>query len=114
MLNPHDDGISLDDFVNWMVDAGCPIQRVDDYQDWFARFETAMRALPEQQRQHSVLPLLDAFRRPSEPVYGSLVPAEKFRAAVQAAALGTDHDIPHLSAQLIRKYITDLQLLNLV
>jgi fatty acid CoA ligase FadD9 len=114
VLNPHDDGISLDDFVDWMVDAGHPIQRVTDYKDWFARFEAAMRALPEQQRQHSVLPLLDAFRHPSEPVYGSLVPAEKFRAAVQAAELGPDHDIPHLSAQLIRKYIADLQLLKLV
>jgi fatty acid CoA ligase FadD9 len=41
--NPHDDGISLDTFVDWIVEAGHPMQRFDDYADWVARFETAMR-----------------------------------------------------------------------
>jgi fatty acid CoA ligase FadD9 len=114
VVNSHDDGISLDQFVDWLTEAGHPIQRVDDYDDWLARFETAMRALPEKQRQHSLLALMDAFRQPAEAVPGSAIPAERFRAAVQAAAIGPDHDIPHLSASLIARYVADLRQLDLI
>jgi fatty acid CoA ligase FadD9 len=69
VLNPYDDGIGFDQFVDWLNGAGCPIQRIADYNDWLQRFETAMRALPERQRQHSVLPLLhyyaERWRRPN-------------------------------------------------
>ena len=58
VVNPHDDGISMDDFVDWMVASGRAIQRVDDYDDWLARFETALKALPEKERHQSFLPLL--------------------------------------------------------
>ncbi|GAB3482332.1 carboxylic acid reductase [Amycolatopsis cihanbeyliensis] len=112
-VNPHDDGISLDVVVDWLGAAGRPLQRVD-YQDWLARFETALRALPERQRQHSVLPLLHAFREPEEPVRGSAIPAGEFHAAVRAAKIGPDKDIPHLSAELIGKYLTDLRQLGLL
>lgn len=114
VMNPHHDGISLDQFVDWLIDAGHPIQRIDDYADWFSRFETVMRGLPELQRQHSLLALLDAFRHPAEPVPGSTVPSDRFRGGVQAAAIGPDHDIPHLSSALIDKYINDLQQLELL
>ncbi|WP_158884832.1 carboxylic acid reductase [Amycolatopsis anabasis] len=113
-VNPHDDGISLDVFVDWLAETGHPIHRIDDYGDWFARFETAIRALPEKQRQHSLLPLLHAFERPEAAVRGSAIPAERFHAAVQAAKIGPDKDIPHLSAALIDKYVTDLQRLGLL
>jgi fatty acid CoA ligase FadD9 len=65
VLNPYDDGVSLDTFVDWLIDAGHQIQRIDDYQDWLARFETTLRALPHKQRQHTVLPLLQ--RLPQAP-----------------------------------------------
>jgi fatty acid CoA ligase FadD9 len=42
------------------------------------------------------------------------VRAERFRADVQEAAIGPDHDIPHLSAHLIGKYIADLHQLGLL
>jgi fatty acid CoA ligase FadD9 len=45
--NPHDDGISLDTFVDWLVDAGHEIQRIGDYNEWLTRFETTLKALPE-------------------------------------------------------------------
>ena len=45
---------------------GHTIRRVADYDEWFTQFETALRALPEQRRQHSVLPLLHAFAKPGE------------------------------------------------
>ncbi|MBV9089444.1 MAG: carboxylic acid reductase [Mycobacteriaceae bacterium] len=105
VVNPHDDGISLDQFVDWLIEAGHPIQRIDDYDEWVSRFQTAMRALPDKRRQHSVLPVLDAYRHPAEAVRGSAVPATGFAAAQR---------IPHLSAALIRKYITDLHGLGLL
>ncbi|WP_433271468.1 carboxylic acid reductase [Actinosynnema sp. CS-041913] len=109
LVNPHDDGISLDTFVDWLSGAGHRIERVDDYADWLARFETAMRALPEAQRRHSVLPLVHRFERPEEAVPGSEVPSERFHAAVRAAGVGPTGDIPHLSEPFIRKYAADLK-----
>jgi fatty acid CoA ligase FadD9 len=73
-----------------------------------------MKALPEKQRQQSVLPLLGAYREPEKPLRGSPTPTEEFHTAVQAAKIGADKDIPHLSAALIDKYVTDLQHLGLL
>ena len=114
VLNPHDDGISLDEFVDWLIEAGHPIERIDDYGEWFRRFETAVRALPEEQRQHSLLPLLHAYRAQGRAQRGAVLPAKKFQAAVQAAELGPARDIPHLDRALIEKYATDLALRKLL
>ena len=114
VMNPHDDGISLDVFVDWLIAAGHDIRRIDDYDEWLGRFATALRALPDKQRQQSVLPLLDAYRKPEKPLRGAPAPTDVFRSAVQAAKIGADKDIPHLSAALIDKYVSDLQLLGLV
>ena len=114
LMNPHDDGISLDVFVDWLNEAGHNIARIDDHDEWLGRFETALRALPDKQRQHSVLPLLDAYRKPEKPLRGAPAPTDVFRAAVQEAKIGADKDIPHLSAALINKYVTDLKLLGLL
>jgi fatty acid CoA ligase FadD9 len=114
VMNPYDDGIGLDEYVNWLIDAGYSIQRIPDYADWLQRFETAMRALPDRQRQYSLLPLLHNYQKPSVPVCGSLAPTDRFRAAVQEAKIGPDKDIPHVTPEVIVKYITDLQLLGLL
>ena len=114
VLNPYDDGIGFDQFVDWLDAAGYPIQRIADYNDWLQRFETAMRALPERQRQHSVLPLLHYYQHPEKPLRGALASTERFHAAVQEAKVGPDKDIPHITAELIVKYITGLQLLELL
>jgi fatty acid CoA ligase FadD9 len=114
VANPYDDGIGFDQYVDWLNEAGYPIQRIADYHDWRQRFETAMRALPEHQSQHSVLPLLHYYQHPEKPLRGALACAERFRAAVQEAKVGPDKDIPHVTAELIVKYMTDLQLLGLL
>jgi len=114
VMNPHDDGVSLDVFVDWLIDSGYDIRRIDDHDDWLGRFETALRALPDRQRQHSVLPLLEAYRKPEQPLRGAPAPTEVFRAAVQNAKIGVDKDIPHLTAALIDKYVADLRLLGLI
>ena len=114
VMNPYDDGIGLDEYVDWLVEAGYPIQRIADYGEWLRRFEGTLRALPEPQRQYSLLPLLHNYQKPDKPITGSMAPTDRFRAAVQEAKIGPDKDIPHVSAPIIVKYITDLQLLGLL
>jgi fatty acid CoA ligase FadD9 len=117
VVNPHDDGIGLDEYVDWLIEAGHQIQRVPDYGEWMERFATALRALPERQRQHSVLPLLPYlpdYDGPQMPLGGASASAERFRAAVEEAKIGPDKDIPHITPQVVVKYITNLQQLGLV
>ena len=114
VMNPYDDGIGLDEYVDWLIEAGYPIERIPDYSTWVQRFETTLRALPDKQRQASLLPLLHNYQKPERPIRGSIAPADRFRAAVQDAKIGPDKDIPHVSAPVIVKYITDLRLLGLL
>lgn len=103
--NPHDDGISMDTFVDWIIAAGYPVERIDDYPGWLARFETAMGALPERQRAQSVLTVLDVYREPMLAIAGSPVPGAQFQSAVEQSGRA----IPHVSQQLIEKYLADLE-----
>jgi fatty acid CoA ligase FadD9 len=114
VMNPYDDGIGLDEYVDWLIDAGYPIHRIDDYSAWLQRFDATLRALPEQQRQASLLPLLHNYQRPEKPTRGTIAPTDRFRAAVQEAKIGSDKDIPHVSPPIIVKYITNLQLIGLL
>ncbi len=114
VMNPYDDGIGMDEFVDWLVQAGNSIQRIADYGDWLPRFETALRGLPEKQRNASLLPLLHNYQKPDKPITGSMAPTDRFRAAVQDAKVGPDKDIPHISPQIIAKYVSDLRLLGLL
>jgi fatty acid CoA ligase FadD9 len=114
VLNPHDDRVSLDVFVDWLIQAGNNIRRINDYDEWLSRFQTALTGLPEPQRQHSVLPLLHAFCKPHKPIRGAAAPADAFHAEVLAVRAGPDKDIPHISAELIAKYANDLRELGLL
>ncbi len=119
VMNPHDDGIGLDEFVDWLIEAGHPIRRIDDFDEWLQRFEEALRGLPDRQRRHSVLQILLLRRhlQALEPTRGSLAPTDRFRAAVQDAKIGPDRnnpDIPHITAPVIVKYATDLRRLGLL
>jgi thioester reductase-like protein len=121
VMNPHDDGIGLDEYVDWLIEAGYPVRRVDDFDEWLQRFEAGLRALPDRQRTHSVLQMLllrDAGQlRPPAPLRGPSLPADRFRAAVREAKIGPDRDnpdIPHVSAPIIIQYITDLHRLGLL
>jgi fatty acid CoA ligase FadD9 len=114
VMNPYDDGIGFDEYVDWLIDAGYSLQRVGDYSTWLQRFEMTLRGLPERQRQYSLLPLLHNYQKPQVPLNGSMAPTDRFRAAVQEAKIGPDKDIPHVSKPVIVKYVTDLQLLGLL
>ncbi len=123
VMNPHDDGIGLDEYVDWLIEAGHPIQRIDDFGEWLQRLEVGLSALPDRQRRHSVLwrlPIHNSHAhglQPEEPISASLGPTDRFRAAVREAKIGPDKnnpDIPHVSAPMIVKYVADLQLLGLL
>ena len=114
VMNPHDDGIGLDEFVDWLIDAGFSIQRIGDYGDWLKRFETSLRGLSEKQRNSSLVPLLHNYQKPQKPINGPMAPTERFGAAVQDAKVGPNKDIPHVTAAVIVKYVTDLQLHGLL
>lgn len=114
VMNPWDDGLGMDEFVDWLIEAGYPITRIAEYGDWLQRFETSLRAMPERQRNASLLPLLHNYQKPEPPIRGSIAPTDRFRAAVQEAKVGADKDIPHVTRAVIVKYITDLELLGLL
>ena len=118
VMNPYDDGIGMDEFVDWLISptngAGSSIQRIADYGDWLQRFETALRGLPEKQRTSSLLPLLHNYQKPGTPMNGSMAPTDRFRAAVQDAKVGPDKDIPHITPPIIAKYVSDLRVLGLL
>ena len=114
LVNPHEDRISMDTFIDWAIEAGYKIQRIDDYADWAGRFETALRGLPEKQRQQSSLPLIHQLRSPMPASPGAHASAIRFRAAVQKHGIGKDRDIPHLSKPFILKYLDDLKLLRMI
>jgi fatty acid CoA ligase FadD9 len=114
VMNPHDDGASLDVFVDWLIQAGNNIRRITHYDEWLSRLQIALTGLPEPQRQHSVLPLLDAFRKPDKPIRGAAAPTDAFHEEVLAVRAGPDKDIPHISAELIAKYASDLRQLDLL
>ncbi len=97
VMNPYDDGIGLDEYVDWLIEAGYPVARVGAYDAWLQRFDTTLRALPERQRQASLLPLIHNYQRPETPILGSIAPTDRFRSAVQDAKIGPDKDIPHVT-----------------
>ena len=114
VLNAHDDGASLDLFVDWLIQAGQPITRIRDYQQWRTRFEIALKSLPERQRRHSMLPLLHALAEPVQPASPTRISTDGFQAAVREFGVGRHGSVPHITAELIEKYLADLKLLKLV
>ncbi|WP_308401665.1 carboxylic acid reductase [Streptomyces roseoverticillatus] len=112
-VNANDDDVSLDEIVDWLIRAGHPITRIDDYEQWRVRFEAALRGLPEHQRRLSMLPLMRAYARPTEPRTSSMVPAERFTTAVTESGAGGGV-IPSLSVEFIDKYVADLRTLGIL
>ncbi|SIR90136.1 fatty acid CoA ligase FadD9 [Williamsia sterculiae] len=112
-MNPHEDGVGLDRYVDWLIDDGAEITRVDDYDEWFTRFGEAITNLPDTQRRHSLLPLLDNYARPTSAVIGGIAPADRFRDAVRRAKVGRHKDIPHITPGIIANYARGLRHLGL-
>src|SRR3546814_18792856 len=63
--NPHDDdGVCLHSFVDWMAAADYRIEREPDSARWLVQFEARLRALPDEERQRRVLPVLPGYAKP--------------------------------------------------
>ena len=52
--------------------------------------------------------------QPPQPPLGASASTERFRAAVRAARIGCDGDIPHVTPEVIIRYATDLEVLGLL
>jgi fatty acid CoA ligase FadD9 len=103
----HEDGISLDSYVDWIKSAGYPVQRVADHADWLQRFGDKLRNLPEEERQRSSLNILGYFAQPDEP-HPVSVSSAQFEEAV-----GTER-VPHVNEAFIHKYLRDMVALGLI
>lgn len=103
VLNVAEGGAGLDDFVDW-IGEDRPIERIADYDEWLARFEAALRALPAEDRHRSVLPLLHSFARPAAAGGGTALTADRFREAVRSENVGGG-DLPRLDHALIERYL---------
>ncbi|RIJ18631.1 acyl-CoA synthetase, partial [Clavibacter nebraskensis] len=114
VVNPHDDGVSLDTFVDWLREDGHEIERVEDHAEWVERFREALSSLPDADRARSVLPLMHAFAAPEEPHAGSAIPADAFAAAVRRVRPLGAAEIPSLDRALIAKVADDLVFLGLL
>jgi fatty acid CoA ligase FadD9 len=112
VLNHHsDDGVSLDSVVDWIVSAGYLVERVQDHGEWLTRFETKLSTLTEQQRQHSSLSVLGAWRHP-HPAHPPQDDSRHFIAAVKE--LGCGPEVPHITEAFIHKYLGDMRILGLI
>ncbi|MEO5598800.1 MAG: thioester reductase domain-containing protein, partial [Novosphingobium sp.] len=109
VLNPHDDGVSLDAFVDWIGEDGFPCQKVAPFEAWLEQFETALRALPEASRRASLLPLMAAYSSPPPAVPGTQIATARFASGVLETMPGGVGEIPHVGPQLIAKYLADLR-----
>jgi fatty acid CoA ligase FadD9 len=107
VLNPHD-GISQDSFVEWLEQLGYTMTRAP-FATWLTRFEAALRALPDDIRQASMLPLLDAVARQQSTVGGPTLPCPRFVEATAEAGVTGDGEVPHLGPELISRYVADLK-----
>lgn len=107
LVNPFDDGISLDRMVHWLIEMGVPLIRIDSYGEWLHRFTAALNALDKDDKRPSVLPLLEGFSQPEEPAHGSLIGSPELTAALSAA--GSDATLSVLTPDFIRKCVEDLE-----
>ncbi len=110
LSNPGEQGAGLDEFVDWMIEAGCDIQRLDSYDEWFRHFRTAMHALSEEQQQQSLLALVSPYAHPQQAQMGAQLPTARFAGAVRA----NGSDIPGLTSAMIAKYVADLRYIGML
>ena len=107
----RNDGISLDTFVDWIEEAGHPVSRITDYQEWFKSFKQAHGQLLEDQQKHSALEIIDAFAIPQFADAGAMG-CDNFQHLVDG--LLSSSELPHLTQNYIEKCLKDMSLLSLI
>ena len=76
-----------------------------------SRFEDKLKALPEEQRQHSSLAVLDSLRHPYR-AHVAMVGSARFVEGVRRLPVGPE--VPHITQEFIVKCLDDLRRLGLV
>ena len=112
VMNPHDDGIGIDEYVDWLI--GMPVTRssVEDFGEWVRRFHAGLAALPAQQRHNTVLQMLliplhgDHELHAPNRRWGPRPPTGSGLAG-PGRQIGVDGDIPHVTREVITRYATD-------
>ncbi|WP_288496130.1 carboxylic acid reductase [uncultured Pantoea sp.] len=110
LVNPHRDGISLDTVIDWLIEFGLNIDRVENYDDWITQFEMSMNSLSEEVKSQSFLPLLYGIKKPQQVIPGSIISSERFSQDINALLL----TIPSITPELIKKYVFDLRQLGMI
>ena len=111
VVNPHKNDPSLDTMVQGIERAGYEMQRIDDYDAWFALFQKKLEALPSALKQHSLLPLVDMWKHPTVQTPPRLGTAQ-FRRDV---ALCTDYrELPHLDDAFLVQTLRHLHYWGLI
>lgn len=113
LVNHHDDGVSLDSFIEWMKKGGVRINMISDYSEWLQRFEQSLRDLPDVVRAQSMLPLLHSLAKPTNVQRGSSISSTRLQLALTK---GTRLPVvvPGVDQLLIDRYVSDLQALGLI
>lgn len=107
LVNPFDDGVSLDRIVRWIDEFGGGFTTVDTYDEWFERARTALGMLDDDDRRASLLPLIDGFRTPEISFRGSSIDSSHLCAALDA--LGAAGLIRPLDRQFVLKTVRDIE-----
>jgi len=102
---------SMDAFVDWIIDAGYTIQRLDAHEDWFSRFKRRMTAMPEREKKRSALAVLKAYEVPH-----SFIPfrAESTNFQSLVGKLGIEPAEMQLDADFIYKCLKDMAFHGLI
>lgn len=107
LVNPFDDGVSLDQIADWIRGAGAPLASVGTYRQWFERFRVALNVLDDDDKRASLLPLLDGFQSPATPTRGSLIESSNLAAAL--AERGEADLLTSLSRDFVVKTVEDIE-----
>lgn len=103
----HEDGISLDSFVDWIESAGYSVQRIANHADWYQRFSSKLRNLPEHDRIHSSVDVVEHFQKP-HPADTPVVSTKRFEEAF------SNQRMPHITESFIHKHLSDMQAIGLI
>ncbi len=106
----EDDGCSLDTFVDWIESAGYSVTRIQEYDQWLARFRDKLNTLPEEQKQQSAIEVLGAYAQARDREHK--IPCDRFRQLVAGLSIGPE--IPSLDEAYIHKFLGDMQALGLI
>lgn len=107
MVNPQNDKVSLDTIIDWLINSGINIKKIDDYEEWYQQFKLAMEKLPNNLKQYSMLPVISQLKQPQKLTSNFWLLPNKFSSAIEDT-------IPAITPSLINKYIADFKALNLL